>query len=90
MVNIYKYLNVGGVLAINVKNYKDDGILWDNINKTNKFNLVEDIYEIIVNSKFNYLESLDLENISRVNGNNELIDNNEKIMVFSKDGSYGN
>lgn len=72
--NLYKYLKVEGILAINVNNYKPF------------FTLVEDVYKRIVRNGFNYIESVDLVNITRIKNNNEFNDNDEIIMVFNKEG----
>lgn len=69
--NIYSYLKEDGYCAINIKNIP-------------KYNLLDDSIRMFKECGFRHLGFEDLEVISRRKVSGELLDNNEKIAVFSK------
>lgn len=69
--NIYQYLTKDGYFLINIKNFK-------------KYNLVNDTKELSIKNGFKYIGFHSLENLKRINNKGNLIDNDEKIMVFVK------
>ena len=78
--NIYSYLIVGGILAININNFK----------KYNRYDLVQDTFNITESLGMNFLECIPLVNIKRCHGHREWDgecgwnDNREGIFIFQK------
>ena len=71
MKNIYRYLVPNGYFILNIKNFAE-------------FHLVEDSIALAESVGFHYYEDTVLKNIKRCNKNG-LNDNNERMMVFTKD-----
>ncbi len=71
VINIDKYLIEGGYFLINVKDY-------------DKYNLVSDMFDIIIKRGFIYHCSHSMSNIKRTNAKGGFNDNAEDIMVFKK------
>ena len=79
--NIYKYLIDDGIFAININNF----------NKYNNYDLVGDTYDLAIANGFKLIDVLPMQNITRCSGHKQWDkgdicwhDNDEKIMVFSK------
>jgi hypothetical protein len=77
--NIHNYLIDYGIFGMNVKDY-------------DKYSLEADVKQVIEESDFSYIGNERLENIKRISnsGNGELLDNSEKIMIFTKKGFEDN
>jgi len=70
--NIYRYLIRDGILAINVKSF-------------DKYDLLKDIKQIILNNGFIFKENHNLENIKRTKSTGDMLLDDEIIMVFTKE-----
>lgn len=71
--NIYSYLIDGGYFILNINNF-------------DKYKLVEDSIELATKNGFTLIGEHTLENISRCKENGDFNDNNERILIFSKNG----
>lgn len=69
--NIFKYITQDGFFLLNIKNFS-------------KYALLDDMKQIAINKGFYFLHYIDLENINRPSLKHNEKDNNEKILVFSK------
>ncbi len=76
------------VLAGNSKNISkyliDDGVFLLNIKSFEKYDLLNDMKDIIEQENFKYIESLQLKNIQRIHLKNSGVSSDEQILVFRK------